>query len=390
MIRITALVVALLALSTLGFTASAQSPEDAQHAEAQSLVEAGLKDARAGNFAAAVARFDQALKLYPHPEIAHNLARAQQELGQLASAIATFKRALDMDASYTYAADARARITALDVTLRESHGVLTVRSTPDAVGVTILVDGKVFADHLMTPVTRYVPAGPYVLKGTKAAFLEAELTGEITQGAESAVDLVLRPVPKKGFITVTADAAGAEVFIDGERVGVTPLEGHAVAAGQHAIRISAEGRVDYKGSVDVAPNTEQRVSATLPTIEEVEAGDSSMGLIGGVLLGSAGGTAIIATTLWIFAANKAEDAKKYSAGMPDANGEAWEQSKASAEQLEAGAWVSAIATLGLLGTGITLLVLAPSDDAEASESTTWAPVIAPTQGGVAVGATVRF
>ena len=60
MIRIVVILVGAMALSTLGVTVSAQSPEDTQHAEAQKLVEAGLKDARAGNFDSAVARFDQA------------------------------------------------------------------------------------------------------------------------------------------------------------------------------------------------------------------------------------------------------------------------------------------------------------------------------------------
>ncbi|MDP6944179.1 MAG: PEGA domain-containing protein, partial [Myxococcota bacterium] len=234
----------VLCLCAFGHPATAQDSEEAQKVEAQKLVEAGLKDARAKRFEAAAERFVEALKLYPHPEIAHNLARAQQELGQLVDAIGSFKRALEMDATYTYAEDARTRISALDAELKKTHGVLTIRSTPDGVGITIFVDGVPFAQHLTTPVTRYVPAGPYVVRGVRPGFMDGEQGGQIAAGADEAIDMLLKPTPKKGFLTITSDVQGAEIYLDDVRVGVTPLEGHPVAAGQHAVRVTSEGRTD--------------------------------------------------------------------------------------------------------------------------------------------------
>ena len=83
---------------------------DAQREEAGELVEQGLGHARAGEFEQAADKFAAALRLYPHPEIMHNMARAQEELGNLTEAHNYFLKALEMDPSYTFAEEARSRV----------------------------------------------------------------------------------------------------------------------------------------------------------------------------------------------------------------------------------------------------------------------------------------
>ena len=100
------------------------------------------------------------------------------------------------------------------------------------------------------------------------------------------------------------------------------------------------------------------------------------------MLGSGGGVAVVATTLWIFAANKAEEARTAS------DDETWKAAANSAQSLEAGAWVSASAALGLIGTGAALLILSAQDDDAASAQ--WAPLVAPVDEGMSFGALVRF
>ena len=111
-----------------------------------------------------------------------------------------------------------------------------------------------------------------------------------------------------------------------------------------------------------------------------------------MLLGSGGGTAIIATTLWVFAANKASEARSFSVTGPES---AWKAAKDSTRSFEAGAWVSSIATVGLLGAGLAMVLMSSSDgegdDANTdTPATTWAPVVTPTDDGVGVGAVIRF
>ena len=395
--------IALCVGLVLGSAPAALSSEGAQHAEAQALVETGLKHARAGRFEVAVEHFDKAIKLYPHPEIAHNLARAHQELGNKIAAIGAFKRALEMDASYTYADDARQRITRLDSELRKTHGVLTMSSAPEAVGLRLLTGEELFEDHLMTPVTRYVPAGPLTVQASKAGFLDATMTVELAAGETKAVELVLRPVPKKGFLTVTADVIGAEVFVDGAKVGVTPLEGHAVSAGQHVVRLVAEGRDAYEASVTVMPNMEQRVSATLPYPGGAEAAGegSSYGVLGGVLLGTGGAAAIVATALWVLAVDKGVEAQQWAAGgindhttnseiSYDHQVSTWSRLDRTAYEYNAGAVVTTIASGALIGTGLLLLLLPSGGEESEADAVTWSPFVTPGPDGVGVGALVRF
>jgi hypothetical protein len=380
MVRIAIVSIALFSVGALAD--GAHATEDSQHAQAQKLVEVGLKDARAQRFEAAVKNFDAALKLFPHPEIAHNLARAQEESGHLIAAIDAFKRALDMDATYTFAEEARTRITTLDKTLRETHGVVTVRSTPEEVALTISAGEQLVAGHLTTPVTRYIPAGGLSIKASKAGFLATEHLGEVAAGVDVVVDLVLRPVPKKGFVTITADAEGAEVFIDGQRVGVTPLEGYAIQAGRHALLITVMGRVPYEASFEVTPNAEARVGAVLVS-DQVDEAPMGSSLLGGVLLGSGGGAAVIAATLWVFAAKNAAKARDAS------DDSTYDQIVSNTMAQQAGAWVSAAVALGLIGTGAAFLIMGPGDDA-APDAARWTPLLAPTDGGLGVGAMVRF
>ena len=383
MVRIAIVSVALLSLGAL--VTSAHADEGAQHAKAQTLVEAGLKDARAKRFKAAAENFDAAFKLYPHADIAHNLGRAQEELGQLVAAIDAFKRALDMNASYKYAEEARTRITALDKALRETHGLVTVRSSPVQVVVTLYAGERLLAGHLTTPVTRYIPAGAFSIKASKAGSLDTQHDGEVAAGVDIVVDLELRPVPKKGFVTVTSDAEGAEVFIDGQRVGVTPLEGHAVTAGRHALLVKAMGRMSFEASFEVAPNAEEHVGAVL-SLALIDEPPADLSLIGGILLGSAGGVAVVATTLWVFAFEKADEARIASdRGDPVV----WKEASSTADMLEAGAWVSAAAALGLIAAGTTLLFMGGDDD-DTADAARWTPLVTPTKGGLGVGAMVRF
>jgi len=147
--------------------------------------------------------------------------------------------------------------------------------------------------------------------------------------------------------------------------------------------VVAKGRLPFELSLALNANEDKRVGAVL-LVDNLEESASNMGLIGGVLLGSGGGVAVVATALWIFAANKAAEARE--ATLDDL---AWEKAANAAQALEAGAWVSAVSALGLIASGSALLIIA-SGDKDDSESTTWVPMITPTAGGVGFGAAVRF
>jgi hypothetical protein len=85
--------------------------------------------------------------------------------------------------------------------------------------------------------------------------------------AESLKDQLVAASAEPGTLTVESTPAGAEVLVDGEPVGTTPLE-LQVAAGAHAIVLRLPGHVDEERRVVVEPgdtsSLELRLAAAAP------------------------------------------------------------------------------------------------------------------------------
>ena len=58
--------------------------------------------------------------------------------------------------------------------------------------------------------------------------------------------------PTAGILHIDSDVPGAQVFIDREYVGVTPLTANDVKPGSHRINVSAQGYEGYSETIDVA------------------------------------------------------------------------------------------------------------------------------------------
>jgi hypothetical protein len=70
--------------------------------------------------------------------------------------------------------------------------------------------------------------------------------------------------PTTGGLAVAVDQVGAAIFLDGQRVGTSPLPPiRDVAAGPHAVRVELEGHITVEQTVEVAPGAEATVRASL-------------------------------------------------------------------------------------------------------------------------------
>lgn len=70
------------------------------------------------------------------------------------------------------------------------------------------------------------------------------------------------PVVQFGTITVGSSPSGANVFINGQFAGTTPLS-YSVAAGSHEVRLELSGRQTYRETVTLRGGETVRVSASL-------------------------------------------------------------------------------------------------------------------------------
>lgn len=385
-----ALVIAL-ALTVLAPSTSRAQADDPR-AEAAKLVETGLGHARAGEFEQAAEQFEAALRLYPHPEIMHNMARAQEELGNLTEAHNYFLKALEMDPGYTFAEEARSRVALIEVALRQTHGLLKISSTPSQVEVELVADRRTLASHLVTPAQHWVPAGTVAVRGSKSGFVGTTINVEVRPGADIPVEVVLRPVAKKGFLAVSGSVKGARVQVDGEDYGTTPVPATPIASGTHTVRVTAEGHEPFVTKILVKPDAEARILADMRPIggADREADSSALGTVGGVLLGGGGAVVVAGVVLHLLAFKTANDAALVPNDPTEtSDDEEFARLEKQTNNLQIGAVVSYGLAAALVGTGIVLVVLANSEEDE-SAALQWTPTLSPIPGGASAGALIRF
>jgi serine/threonine-protein kinase len=159
-------------------------------------------------------------------------------------------------------------------------GRLLVRSSP--AGARVLLDGK---DVGATPITlRTLALGSHTVRLTRGGYTpeERRITMSVSQPAQSVI-VDLTPTRDRGASNARAESAsprppttgatvaaliidsrpaGAAVYIDGRRVGITPATIDSVRIGQHTIFLELEGFRGWSALMQFAPG-ENRVSATL-------------------------------------------------------------------------------------------------------------------------------
>jgi hypothetical protein len=167
-------------------------------------------------------------------------------------------------------------------------GSLQVTTMPDGAAVT--VDGT---SRGSTPLT--VPglaAGSHTVRLAKAGF--TDYTGTLTlsggkttllnitlvavQGAPAMTTLPLTSTPSQapagaqsavtaapagsGSLSVKSTPPGANVYLDGEKVGTTPVTVQDVAPGAHRLVLTLQGYSDIMQPVEIAGGTENEVNAS--------------------------------------------------------------------------------------------------------------------------------
>ncbi len=382
----TRLTTSLILAATLLLAAPAPASAQTQQDKAFKLAEQGLGHARARRFEKAAALFEEALKLSPHPEFFHNLARANEEMKQLSAAYAYFSEALRMDPGYTYAKEARQRMTRIEASLRKTHGLVRVRSVPSQVEIAIEAEGHPAERHLQTPVERWVPAGAVKLVGKKAEFQDETREYAVQAGDEQTIELVLRPIERKGFLDVTANAPGAQVFLNGALVDVAPMRGVPYPVGSYALEIRAPGFRAFKQAIVVEADKPTQVAAAMEpdSVAKVEEGGGS-DATGPVLMTLGGAALVTGVVLHAVAFSKANEA------LPP--GPEYNERQSTVTALEVGAFLSYATAAGLAGVG-AYLIWGGDDAGEADgfgdDAARMTPLVAPTRDGAVFGAHLRF
>ncbi|MBN2495459.1 MAG: PEGA domain-containing protein [Deltaproteobacteria bacterium] len=122
-------------------------------------------------------------------------------------------------------------VSTVRIRLVEDFGFLTVRSVPPE--AVIKLDGQVAGKSPLEGLV--VPAGRHVLAAELPHHSPARERIRIRPGQRK--DLTLRPRLNVALLDVTTRPAGAEVLLDGKKLGPGPIEKTRIAAGRHSLRV---------------------------------------------------------------------------------------------------------------------------------------------------------
>ncbi len=138
----------------------------------------------------------------------------------------------------------------ISVTLTPAFGYLSVDSSP--AGAKVYVDGSYIGD---TPIENYkLSIGQHSLKITKQGYQDYTTTIILNPGDSKTLNIELTPI--FGYLTINSNPSGATVFIDGTKIGKTPIEKHKILTGTHRVLVKMNGYHEESFNVLIQSNKE--------------------------------------------------------------------------------------------------------------------------------------
>lgn len=287
-----ALVLLLAALLLVPVTARADD-------RAKAFFQAGAQAYDAGRFAAAVQAFEEAYRLAPVPAILFSMAQAERKQFFVSRSREFLDRAVSHYRSYLQAQGATRRAEAADA-LAELEGQLArlapvaapapakpqttarLMVTTQAAGAQVAVDAQA---PVPAPFIDDLAPGRHKVRVEAEGFHPEEREVELALGSPTGLDLVLKE--RSGTLRLSGEE-GADVYVDGRRVGETPLPGPIeLSPGRHAVVLVRRGHEPFTRELQLgrgeAVTLEPRLSRTWQRVGSyVVLGSGVLVALGGV------------------------------------------------------------------------------------------------------------
>ena len=143
----------------------------------------------------------------------------------------------------------------------KNSGILVIRSQPDSAEIFINEDF-----YGRTPYIGKLIAGRYNLKLLKSPFLPFAQSMIIVAGETLPLNIDLNRV--LGTVNITSEPAGANVYINDQNIGKTPLEYSRLERGTNKIVIRKSYYEDYKTEIEVTSENRTHARHALLVAEE--------------------------------------------------------------------------------------------------------------------------
>lgn len=321
---------------------AAGEPTDDARARAKSLFERGVAAYEGARYAEALASFQEAFRLRPHPLVRVNIANCYDKLGKPLEALFHFDQFLASDVPTTAQ---RQEVVAATERLRKQLGSVIVRVTPDGAIVTF-DGGEQRRAPLLEPIQ--LPAGAHSLEVRLDGYQSVQRSFTVPGGSSLELEVVLEP----GSSVVAAGAAG-------------PAEGVVAATTPEAAPPASEA------AAEPAPRSSERIaSPSGQPIDEVSL-PTHVWVLGGLSVAMLAG----ATITGILALGAESDFERYStlsrdAQAPVAKQASYDDAIDAADRADTLAVVTDVLLVGSLATATTAVIFAVLDDGEGSPPTT--------------------
>lgn len=283
---------------------------------------------------------------------------------------------------------AAGRVTPVGIALPPLMPVLVVRSTP--VGAEVVIDGRSIGK---TPFNQAIQGGPHKLEVRLGGFApfqrDIELTAAHTASVPMVVDVPLSEKAATGELALDVDRRGAQIVIDGQIVGASPLASPlSLPEGLHKLEVRPEdgGKAhEEMVTINAGQTTRTRVVLGGGETPVAEKGGGMSGRTwsyiilgtGGALLATGGVFGILANSANgdLEDCRKSEDCKRTDAELDKADAV---KSKALLTDIFLGTGIAAA------GAGLAVFFL--SDDPAGKPPVT----VVPTIGGAAAVGSFEF
>lgn len=152
---------------------------------------------------------------------------------------------------------------------RTNAGFVEVRgdADPTIAGLPVTIDGQ---PQGTVPAKLRVPVGRHLVEIAKTGFDPFQQWVDVLDGQTQVLLPVLRPILiAKARLVVDADVKQAEVFVNGERKGTTPLSIDNLALGTYTILVKAPGAKDWQQKISLAAGQtllRAELAASLPKL----------------------------------------------------------------------------------------------------------------------------
>jgi hypothetical protein len=145
-----------------------------------------------------------------------------------------------------------------------TSGWVYVSSSPG--GALVMLDGT---NYGQTPASgslklNAIGTGDHTVVLTLAGYTSSTTKVNVLANTVSEVDVILRPAgtpPANGELSVSSTPAGANIFVDNNFVGISPLTLRAIPAGSHVVTVRLAGYQDFEITTQVNAGATSTVAA---------------------------------------------------------------------------------------------------------------------------------